>query len=283
MAKKIKSPAVKIKPRRFKIVTEQMNQIDPDKITNYRKLVWSDEFDGDEINTKLWEYDSKLTGWSRTWNHEWQDYTVNGKGGSNAFVKDSCLYIRALHPSKVNGPGKFTSARLKTKVKYSWKYGRFAARIKLPFGNGMWPAFWMKGINREKVGWPKCGEIDIMEMIGGHDGKMRNGGDDKIYGALHGPSHHGFHCLCRGVRLKTGTFHDDFHIFEVNWNRDSITWLLDGKPYHQVLKNPENEWVYDHPFMIILNLAVGGKWPGYPNTSNQFPQEMAVDWVRIYQ
>jgi beta-glucanase (GH16 family) len=282
MAKQIKSPVKPVK-KRVQIVKEQTNPIDLSRIPAYKKLVWSDEFDGNEINTGFWEFDSRLSGWSRTWNKEWQEYTDNGGGGGNAFVKDSCLYIRALHTSKTLGPGRFTSARLKTMEGYAWKYGRFSARIKLPMGNGMWPAFWMKGINREVVGWPACGEIDILEMIGGHTGRTKNGGDDKIFGALHGPSHKGYHSLCRGIRLPSGIFHDDFHIFEVSWGADSITWFLDGKPYHQVIKNPVYEWVYDHPFMIILNLAVGGKWPGYPNTSTRFPQEMVIDWVRVYQ
>jgi beta-glucanase (GH16 family) len=259
------------------------NNIRNEMVPSFTRLIWKDEFEGQEINPLNWSFETEKTGWKISWNNEWQDYIDNGKGGETAFIENGVLKIKAIHTSEKIYPGEYSSARLTTKGKHSWQYGRIAARIKLPYGNGIWPAFWLQGDNWDKVGFPKCGEIDILEMIGGKTGEKHDGGDHKIFGTLHGPGHFALTALSNYSEIKTGIFHDDFHVFEIIWDKNGITWLLDQKPYFQILRDIVEEWVFDHPFYIILNLAAGGFWPGYPDLSAEFPQEMQVDWVRVYQ
>jgi beta-glucanase (GH16 family) len=245
------------------------------------KLVWSDEFEGkagSPPDAAKWSYMKGGEGWG---NKELQYYTesaesarLDGKGhlvieaseaGTDTGLK--CWY----------GPCKYTSARLSTKSIFSRKYGRFEARMRLPEGKGVWPAFWLLGDDIEKVGWPECGEIDIMEMIG-HE-------PSTLYGTLHGPGYSGGSGLSEHTELSEGKFADGFNVFAVEWRPDEIKWLLNGKVYTR--KTPtdlpkEARWAFDHKFFIILNLAIGGNWPGNPGPSTKFPARVEVDYVRVY-
>ncbi len=237
------------------------------------KLSWSDEFAGSSLHTNNWVFDLGADGWG---NRELQTYTSSP---DNVSVRDGDLILRAIEAR-----GKYTSARLKTLGKKSWQYGKIAARIRLPYGQGIWPAFWMLGDNVNSIGWPKCGEIDIMEMIGGGENR-----DDSSYGTLHWGDSAGKH-LEKGSGPKElpdpAIFHDDYHVFEVEWTRREINWRRDGREYLRInidVKAHPDMQAFHRPFFILLNLAIGGNWPGNPNSSTVFPQEMRVDWVRVYQ
>ncbi len=235
------------------------------------KLVFSDEFNGPagaRPDASKWVYDLGGNGWG---NRELEVYTNNTENVSLDGKGD--LVIKAIKTSA----GGYTSGRLKTLGKFDFTYGRIAARIRIPFGQGIWAAFWMLGSNDSKVGWPQCGEIDIMENIG----KEPN----TVHATVHGPGYSGK----GGIGEKfdfSQRIAADFHVFEAIWTKDRLEFLFDGKPYQVV--TPKNlpsgaKWVFDHPFYILLNLAVGGGWPGYPDASTQFPQELTVDWVRVWQ
>ncbi|MBN1960974.1 MAG: glycoside hydrolase family 16 protein [Deltaproteobacteria bacterium] len=237
-------------------------------------LIWSDEFNDNKINTSSWNYDTEASGWRKSWNNELQDYVDDGSGGLNAYVSNGNLVIRAIKQA----PDKYTSARLTTRNKHFWSYGVLvAARIKLPYGQGIWPAFWMLP---ESGTWPDAGEIDIMELIGGGEGR-----DNKTYGTLHGPSFYGASCIQGSTILATGNFYDAYHVFAVLWTKGQINWFVDGILYHTVKSNTvPGRWPFDNGyFHILLNLAVGGSWPGYPDATTVFPQEMLIDWVRVYK
>lgn len=235
------------------------------------KLVWAEEFSGNSINRTNWVYDVGRNGWG---NRELQTYTTNA---ANAQVTNGTLVITALKQGT-----NYTSARLKTQGLHSWRYGKIAARLKLPYGQGIWPAFWTLGTNISSVGWPRCGEIDIMEMIGGGEDR-----DDTTYGTLHWHDN-------RHVSRSSGPrelpdpklFHENFHVFEIEWGPKEIIWKLDGSEHFRTSIDT-NRWPamteFHQPHFILLNLAVGGKWPGYPNDSTVFPQRLQVDWVRVYQ
>jgi len=230
-------------------------------------LVWQDEFDGAEIDNTKWRLDVGYTGDS---NGELEIYTDRPE---NVYLEDGYLVIAALEE---NYRGyRYTSARLKTQGLHSWTYGRIEARIKIPSGQGLWPAFWMLGANYATVGWPACGEIDIMENIGKTP--------DTVRGTIHGPGY----CRDEGIfadwTITGQRYADDFHLFAVNWEPGQISWFVDNTRYNTL--TPESvpgKWVFDHPYFIILNVAVGGYWPGYPDATTRFPQHMYVDYVRVY-
>jgi beta-glucanase (GH16 family) len=231
------------------------------------KLVWQDEFNGPKIDLANWQLDVGYTGES---NAEMEIYTPRPK---NVFLKDGCLVIAALEE---NYRGyRYTSARLTTRGLHSWTYGRIEARLKIPFGQGLWPAFWMLGDNIPTIGWPECGEIDIMENIG----KL----PDTVRGTLHGPSCFRDDGIWADYILNGQRFADDFHVFAVEWEPGGIRWFVDNIHYSTITpQDVPGKWVFDHPFFIILNVAVGGFWPGYPDATTQFPQYMLVDYVRVY-
>jgi len=170
----------------------------------------------------------------------------------------------------------YTSGRIKTQGLFDQTRGRFEARIKLPVGQGIWPAFWLLGADFETVGWPGCGEIDIMEYRGQEPGI--------VHGTIHGPGYSGGSGIGSSYTLSEGGFDEDFHVFAIDWDEDGITWYVDDQPYQTI--QPEDlggrSWVFDHPFFIILNVAVGGHYVGSPNESTVFPQTMLIDWVRVY-
>ncbi len=235
---------------------------------NYQ-LVWSDEFDAAAINPFKWVMETGAGGWG---NSELENYTNRTE---NAHVDSGMLVIKAI---KENYNGSFyTSARMKTQAKASWLYGKVEARMKLPYGQGIWPAFWMLGDNISSVSWPKCGEIDIMEMIGGTG--MR---DLTTYGTAHWDNS-GHVSSGSNKALGGGKFADAFHVFSITWTPQNIIWYLDDVPYFVVLISSADRAAFQKKFFIILNLAVGGVWPGNPDLSTVFPQTMYVDYVRVYQ
>lgn len=171
----------------------------------------------------------------------------------------------------------YTSARIVTRGLFEPTYGRIEARIKLPIGQGIWPAFWMLGNDIGSVGWPQCGEIDIME----YRGQQPN----IIYGSVHGPGYSGNDALSQVFTLAGGTFNYDFHLFAIEWEDDVIRWYVDDSLYLSLRPSHlgGDEWVFDHPFYIILNVAVGGHWVGPPNASTVFPQTMLIDYIKVYK
>jgi len=242
-------------------------------------LVWSDEFNspnGSVVDASKWVAETGGNGWG---NKELEYYTARQQ---NAYQQNGNLVIKAVR-GKYTGPDgvtrEFTSARLKTQGKFSQTYGRFEARIKIPRGQGMWPAFWMLGDDIDKVGWPACGEIDIMENIGKEP--------KTIYGSIHGPGYIGNVGLGAPYQLPDGKpFADDFHVFAVEWEPDTIRLYVDDNLYSTRRRSdlkPGWKWPFDHPFFLLLNLAVGGDWPGDPDASTKFPQSMLVDYVRVYR
>jgi beta-glucanase (GH16 family) len=242
------------------------------ELTGELTLVWQDEFNGNSLDGTKWTPEigdgcPNLCGWG---NNELQYYR-----SENATVEGGNLVITAREESI--GGRSYTSARIKTQGKFSQAYGRFEARIKLPTGKGFWPAFWMLGSDINSVGWPQCGEIDIMEYRGDLT--------SRVSGALHGPGYSGGNPL-GGAYTTTGTpFDQEFHVFAVEWNTTSITWYVDGLSFmtQSTTDLPGSApWVFNDDFFIILNVAVGGNYPGDPDGTTVFPQTMEVDYVRVY-
>ncbi len=232
------------------------------------QLVWNDEFDGREIDRTRWRLEDSYTGAS---NGEWEIYTARPE---NVRLEDGVLVLEA-HQEQRAGFG-YTSGRLTTGGLHAWTYGRFEARIKLPYGQGMWPAFWLLGADISSRGWPACGEIDIMENIGREPTAVR--------GTIHGPGYCGDDGVWADYFLPEGRFADDFHVFALEWEPGQMRWYVDGNLFST--RTPQDvggEWVFEHPFFLILNLAVGGHWPGYPDETTVFPQQLLVDYVRVFQ
>ena len=233
--------------------------------------VWSDEFDGSEVDENNWGYDIGGSGWG---NNELEFYT-----NRNAYLTEGNLVIRA---NKENYGGReYTSSRLKTQSKQTVNYGRIDIRAVMPQGQGIWPALWMLGSNFPTVGWPHSGEIDIMEMIGG------NGRENTVHGTAHwynqssnqNASYGGNYGLPSGETLST-----NFHVFSIDWDSTSITWYLDNVQYHTMAINDSSSLAaFRKDFFFIFNIAVGGNWPQYPDASTVFPQRMVVDYVRVFQ
>jgi len=233
------------------------------------KLAWSDEFSGPAIDTNIWNYEigSQYGGWG---NNELEYYTSRPE---NAYIENGNLVIQAIKESYSGY--EYTSARMITKGKMSRQYGKIEASIKLPYGQGIWPAFWMMG---DSYSWPACGEIDIMEMTGGGDGR-----DNKCYGTGHWDD--GGHQQSGGSITPVAwpvKLADTYHLFAVEWNASSIKWSVDGTSYFTLDITPSVRSEFHQPYFLLLNLAVGGNWPGVPDGTTVFPQKMYVDWVRWY-
>jgi len=243
------------------------------------ELTWSDEFnapDGSGVDTSKWVAEVGGKGWG---NHELEYYTNRAV---NAHLENGMLAIQALRENYTGPDGlsrDYTSARLVTKNKFAQQYGRFEARIKLPAGQGMWPAFWMLGDDIDQVNWPRCGEIDIMENVGKEP--------SRVHGSIHGPGYIGTVGLESPSTLPSGRkFSDDFHIFAVEWEPNAVRFYVDDTLYATRTRADLRagwKWAFDHPFFLILNVAVGGDWPGSPDATTRFPQNMLVDYVRVYQ
>jgi len=242
-------------------------------------LVWSDEFnspDGSRPDPAKWAVVNNGSGYG---NKELEYYTDRA---SNVREQNGKLVITARREQYVGRDGvsqPYTSARIESRGRLELKYGRIEARIKLPKGQGIWPAFWMLGSDFERIGWPDCGEIDIMENVGFEP--------SKVHGSLHGPGYSGGSPLSGVYTLPDdGRFSDGFHVFAIEWEPRVIRFYVDGILYEtQTADNvpPGHRWVFDHPFYIVLNVAVGGYWPGNPDATTPFPVNMLVDYVRVYR
>lgn len=235
---------------------------DVEKPEGEYKLAWSDEFDGTELSAATWNYDIGGEGWG---NNEQQYYT-----DKNATVEDGHLVITAKKEQTGSNP--YTSSRITSKGKKEFRFGKLEARLKIPTGLGVWPAFWMLGSNIDAVYWPDCGEIDIMEHINT---------DSIFYGTLHWTGTNGL----KSSGNSTIAQQNEFHVYAIEWDADAIRWYLDNKKYHEVsIKNSVDKTEeFQQPFYFLLNVAIGGDWPGQTIDENRLPARMEVDYVRVYQ
>lgn len=235
------------------------------------QLVWSDEFEGAAgqlPDGSKWTFDigTGQNGWG---NQELQQYTnrpenVSLDGNGN-------LVITAIRDGY-----NFTSARVKTQGLFSQQYGRFEARLKTPYGPGLWPAFWMLGDNIDAVGWPQCGEIDIMELRGQEP--------HIIHGTIHGPGYSGGNPVSKSYTLTNARFDTDYYIYAIEWDENQIDFFVNNFLYQRITREDvPGEWVYDQPFFLILNVAVGGNYVGFPTEETPFPQTMVIDYVKVFQ
>jgi beta-glucanase (GH16 family) len=240
-------------------------------------LTWSDEFNGPVgsiPDPAKWVVESGGNGWG---NDELEYYTARSQ---NVRQEDGNLVIEAIKEKFTASDGlqrSYTSARVKTQGRFSQRYGRFEARIKLPYGRGMWPAFWLLGEDFPTAGWPECGEIDIMENLGSQP--------STIHGSMHGPGYSGENALTSSFAFPNVHADSDFHVFAAEWEPKAVRFYADGKLYATKTRAdlPSGKrWVFDHPFFVILNLAIGGRLPGNPEGSTVFPQRLLVDYVRVY-
>ncbi|NRB63285.1 MAG: glycoside hydrolase family 16 protein [Saprospiraceae bacterium] len=247
------------------------NEDDSFEVDRTWTLVWEDDFDGAAgalPDASKWNFDIG-TGWGNNQLEYDTDRPENASTDGNGF-----LNITALRENFAGSA--YTSARITTKGKFDQTYGRYEARIKMPTGPGLWPAFWLLGSNIDDVSWPQCGEIDVMEYRGQEP--------NIIHGSVHGPGYSGGAAITKAFGFTNDRFDTDFHIYAIEWGPDFIHFLVDDVLY-QVIR-PEDvtgEWVFDHDFHIILNLAVGGDYVGFPTAQTVFPQVLQVDWVRVYQ
>lgn len=240
------------------------------------ELLWNDEFDGSSIDLQKWEHEVNAQGGG---NNELQYYTDRPE---NSYIENGQLVIKAIKEvyTGPEGTRDYTSARLRTKNKGDWKYGRYEIRAKLPFGQGMWPAIWMLPTDWIYGGWAASGEIDIMELLGQEP--------NKVYGTLHygGTWPANVH-TGTSYTLASGNFSEDFHLFALEWDTTAFRWYVDGTLYQtQTRWNSSNgpyPAPFDQRFHLLLNVAVGGNWPGNPDDTTQFPQTMTVDYVRVFK
>ncbi len=237
------------------------------------QLVWSDEFEGPAgqlPDMSSWQFDT-----GTDWGNGQLEYDTD-RPENVSLDGFGRLAITAREESYREQD--YTSGRIKTKDLFEQAYGRFEARIQLPVGQGIWPAFWLLGSDIDEVGWPICGEIDIMEYRGQEP--------SVVYGSLHGPGYSGGDAISLRYDLVGDRFDAGFHVFSIKWSPDRIVWSVDDTPYFSVAPGdiPDGtDWVFDHPFFIILNVAVGGGFVGSPDSTTVFPQRMLVDWVRVYR
>lgn len=243
------------------------------------RLVWKEEFrqePGTKPDAARWGYDLGAGGWGNAERQTYTDSAANVRITQDPFATDG----RALEiVARKEADGGYTSARILTLNKYAVRYGYIEARIRIPEGQGIWPAFWMMGADITTNGWPACGEIDVMENIG----KEPN----TVHGTVHGPGYFSENGISGAYSLPNNEpFHRRYHLYAVEWSENAITFLVDGGKYHTVTAPdlPEGKaWAFNKPFFLLLNVAVGGRWPGYPDATTRFPQTMRVDYVRAYQ
>jgi len=260
----------------FTLVFSGCSTDETQTVTNFTELVMQDEFDIDgNLDSALWSFDigngegtDAGPGWG---NNELQYYTDRKE---NITVQNGILIITAKKESYEGSS--YTSAKILTKGKFSQAYGRFEARMRLPYGQGMWPAFWLLGDNIDEVKWPNCGEIDIMENRG-QEPSITNG-------TVHGPGYSGGQAITKSYDLVNDRLDTGFHVFGIEWGPKYINFYVDDVLYNQITPaDVTGEWVFDRPFYIIINLAVGGSFVGSPNSETSFPQTLLVDYVRVYK
>lgn len=234
-------------------------------------LLWADEFNGTTINTAHWSFEIGNSGWG---NNEWEYYTDRAE---NAYIKDGILHIRAIKENFETAS--YTSARMITKGKFSFVYGTIEARIALPVGKGIWPAFWMLGDNIDEVSWPACGEIDIIEAIN----------DESVVYGTHHWAHDGAHAnYGNSTRDYYGTSYpmdiSEFHTYKMTWDKNAIAMYVDDFKYQEIAIAEAGDMdTFHKKFFFILNVAVAGTWPGFEVDDTQFPNEMLVDYIRVYK
>ncbi len=239
------------------------------------QLVWSDEFNGaagESPDSTKWAYDIGTGPYNDGWGNAELEYYTD-RTSNVSMDGTGKLAITALRESYSGSS--FTSARIKTMGMFEQTYGRFEARIKTPYGPGIWPAFWLLGSNITTVGWPQCGEIDILEIRGQKPNVMN--------GTVHGPGYSGGASITKTFALENDRFDADFHIFAIEWDESKIDFFVDNTLYQRITPDKlTGEWVFNTPFFMILNLAVGGNYVGFPTNQTPFPQTMYVDYVRVY-
>lgn len=237
------------------------------------QLVWEDNFDGAQgqlPDARKWIFDVGGDGWGNNQLEHNTDRAENVQLDGNGNL--------AIISRKENYAGNaFTSGRIKTKGNFEQAYGRFEGRIKLPYGPGLWPAFWMLGADIDEVPWPQCGEIDIMEYRGQEP--------TIAHGSIHGPGYSGRFAITKSFHIQNSRFDTDFHLFAIEWGENYIDYFVDDNYYLRITPDDleGDEWVYDDPFFILLNVAVGGDYVGFPTDETIFPQTMLVDYVKVYR
>lgn len=232
-----------------------------------KKLIWEENFNGSELNTTIWNFElgdgcPSICGWG---NNEKQSYT-----NSNHIVSNGMLTIEIKKENE-----NYTSTRITTAKKKEFQYGRIEARAKIPVGKGIWPAFWMLGSNIKEIGWPKCGEIDILEYVGREP--------HMAYTSLHTQDSHGNTINTKKTTISN--IEEGFHLYAIDWTKDKIVFLIDDKEVYTFQPAPKNEntWPFNQPFYIIVNAAVGGNFGGHEIDDTIFPQKFEIDYIRVYQ
>ncbi len=232
-----------------------------------KKLIWEENFNGSELNTTIWNFElgdgcPSICGWG---NNEKQIYT-----NSNHTVSNGMLTIEIKKENE-----NYTSTRITTAKKKEFQYGRIVARAKIPVGKGIWPAFWMLGSNIKEIGWPKCGEIDILEYVGREP--------HMAYTSLHTQDSHGNTINTKKTTISN--IEEGFHLYAIDWTKDKIVFLIDDKEVYTFQPAPKNEntWPFNQPFYIIVNAAVGGNFGGHEIDDTIFPQKFEIDYIRVYQ
>ena len=240
------------------------------------QLIWEDNFSSTSLDTTKWNRQVEPAG---RFNKEWQRYTADE---NNAYIENNQLVLKIIHEGKIHAENKYTSARLNTANKFKFTYGKIVANIKLPSGKAIWPAFWMLGANIDENGgdtlWPFTGEIDILELWGSVSAS-------EVEANLHYADAKGVHTQmgATGYKLAKGNFTEDFHEFELEWTPEELIWKVDRNTYHTLKITNPKYYAFHKDFFLILNIAVGGEFAGWPDETTLFPQKMVVDWVRVYQ
>jgi beta-glucanase (GH16 family) len=250
-----------------------------DAVLSSRTLIWGDEFNGPNgslPDPKKWDVVTNDSGYG---NRELEYYTDRG---ANLYEDDGHLIITARKEAYKGKDGQtrnYTSARIESRGRFDVQYGRIEARIRMPKGKGLWPAFWLLGSDYKAIGWPACGEIDVVENVGYEP--------STVHGSLHGPGYSGANPLSAKYTLPgNASFSDGYHVFAIEWEPGEIRFYVDDHLYETQKAEdlpPGKRWAFDHPFFIVLNLAVGGYWPGNPDATTRFPAQMLVDYVRVYR
>ena len=239
-------------------------------VTTFDNLVLEENFESGEIDNSLWSFETG-TGQNGWGNNELQYYTERPE---NVRVEDGKLVITARKES-FQGSG-YTSARMITKDKFDIKFGRIEARMKMPWGRGLWPAFWMLGANIDEVGWPQTGEIDIMEYRGQEP--------NIVHGSVHGPGYSAGNAITKSFELNNDRLDTGFHTYGIEWNENYINFYIDDSLYNQIKPDDvTGEWVFDKPFFMLVNMAVGGTFVGSPSNDTTFPQTLEVDYIRVFE
>jgi beta-glucanase (GH16 family) len=235
------------------------------------QLVWEDTFEGPAgtpPSSANWGYDI-----GTDWGNQQLEFTTDRT--TNAALDGAGRLVITARREDFNGRA-YTSARITTAGKREFTYGRFEARMRLPSGQGLWPAFWMLGADLPRVGWPNSGEIDIMEFRGQEP--------TVNHGSIHGPGYSGGRAITRRFTLPSGTFDGEFHVFRADWERRQIRFYVDDVLYHRIdADDVPGTWVFNKPFYLILNVAVGGTFVGPVGAGTTFPQQLVIDWVRVSQ